>query len=47
MELMFQDLRALFPILGGYEYIEESLDVVCKFFPYRESWVESMQMEWD
>ena len=37
MELMFRDLRALFPILGGYEYVEGSFDVVCKFFSYRES----------
>jgi len=37
MELMFQDLRALLPILGGYEYVEGFLDIVCKFFPYRDA----------
>ena len=30
MELMFQDLRALLLILGGYKYVEGSLDVVQK-----------------
>ena len=43
MELMFQDLKALLPVLGGYEYVEGSLDVVCKFFPYRDVWVNNMQ----
>ena len=37
MELMFQDFRALFPILGGYEYVKGSLDMAYKLFPYRES----------
>ena len=37
MELMFQDHIALLLILGGYEYVEGSLDVVCKFFPYRDA----------
>ena len=32
MELTFQDLRALRPLLGGYEYVKGSLDVMCKFF---------------
>ena len=47
MELIFQDLRALFPILGGYEYVGGSLDVVCKFFLNRDAWVENMQTVWD
>ena len=37
MELMFQDRITLFLILGGYEYVEGSLDVVCKFFPYMDA----------
>ena len=34
MKLMFRDLRISLPIFGGYEYVEGSFDVVCKFFPY-------------
>ena len=37
MKLMFRDLRALLPVLGGYEYVEGSFGMVCKFFPYRDA----------
>ena len=36
-----------FPYLGEYEYVEGSLDAVCKFFPCRNAWVENMQMVLD
>ena len=36
MELMFRNLRALLPILGGCENVEGSLEVVCKFFLYKD-----------
>ena len=36
MELMSRDLRALLPILGGYEHVEGSLDVVCKLLPCKD-----------
>ena len=43
MELMFQDLRSLLPILGSYEHVEGSLNVVCKLFPCRDLWVVCTQ----
>ena len=46
MELMFRDLRALLSILGEYEYIEGSLDMVCKFFQYKETCVKDTQVVW-
>ena len=44
MELMFRDLRVLLPIFGEYEYVGGFLDVVHKFFPYRDAQVENTQM---
>ena len=47
MELMFQDLRVLLPIFGEYEYVGGFLDVVSKFFPYKDKRVENTQMVWE
>ena len=30
-------------MFGEYEYIEGFLDIMCKFFPYMDAWVEDMQ----
>ena len=27
-------------MFGGYEYVEVSLGVMCKFFSYKDTWVE-------
>ena len=44
---MFRDLRTLIPIFGEHEYVEGFLDMLYKFFPYRDAWVENMQIVWD
>ena len=42
-ELRPWDFKASLPIWGGYEHVVRSLDVVCKLFPYRDTWVENTQ----
>lgn len=40
---MFRDLRALLPILGGYERVKRSLAMMSKLFPCRDLWVVCTQ----
>lgn len=43
LELRSRDFRASLPIRGRYKRVARPFGVVCKLFPYRDTWVENMQ----